>query len=127
MVADAHSFYWIQKVTDVRYQELVRQQVVPQQTADETHSAMLQAKSSYEQQLAMQQYEIVRASFRRHRDRALRRSRYLDSAGNRHRRRHAQRDFLLVQQHVYANRLAGQPVAAEGLCLRPANRFVVHQ
>ena len=63
MVADARSFYWIQNVTDVRNQELVRQQVVPQQTADETHSAMLQAKSAYQQQLAMQQYEIVRAPF----------------------------------------------------------------
>ena len=42
-VADARSFYWIQNVTDVRNQELVRQQVVPQQTADQTHSAMLQA------------------------------------------------------------------------------------
>jgi len=63
MVADAKSFYWIQNVTDIRNQELVRQQVVPQQTADETHSAMLQAKSAYQQQLAMQQYEIVRAPF----------------------------------------------------------------
>jgi multidrug efflux pump subunit AcrA (membrane-fusion protein) len=43
-VADARSFYWIQNVTDIRNQELVRQQVVPQQIADETHSAMLQAK-----------------------------------------------------------------------------------
>ncbi len=45
-VADARSFYWIQNVTDVRYQDLVRQQVVPQQTADQTHSAMLQAKAA---------------------------------------------------------------------------------
>ena len=43
-VADARSFYWIQKITDVRYQDLVQKQVVPQQTADQTHSAMLQAK-----------------------------------------------------------------------------------
>ncbi|MFZ2061630.1 MAG: efflux RND transporter periplasmic adaptor subunit [Candidatus Binatus sp.] len=63
MVADARSFYWIQNVTDIRNQELVRQEVVPQQTADETHSAMLQAKAAYQQQLAMQQYEIVRAPF----------------------------------------------------------------
>ena len=39
-------FLWIQNVTDVRNQELVRQQVVPQQTADQTHSAMLQAKAA---------------------------------------------------------------------------------
>jgi multidrug efflux pump subunit AcrA (membrane-fusion protein) len=60
-VADARSFLWIQNVTDVRNQELVRQQVVPQQTADQTHSAMLQAKALYQQELAMQQYEVVRA------------------------------------------------------------------
>jgi len=63
LVADARSFYWIQNVTDVRNQELVRQQVVPQQTADQTHSAMLQAKAAYEQELAMQGYEIVRSPF----------------------------------------------------------------
>jgi membrane fusion protein, multidrug efflux system len=62
-VADARSFYWIQNVTDIRNQELVRQQVVPQQTADETHSAMLQAKAAYQQELALQQYEVVRAPF----------------------------------------------------------------
>ena len=62
-VADARSFYWIQNVTDIRNQELVRQQVIPQQTADESHSAMLQAKAAYEQELALQQYEIVRAPF----------------------------------------------------------------
>jgi membrane fusion protein, multidrug efflux system len=62
-VADARSFYWIQNVTDIRNQELVRQQVVPQQTADQTHSAMLQAKAAYQQELAMQGYEVVRAPF----------------------------------------------------------------
>jgi membrane fusion protein, multidrug efflux system len=62
-VSDARSFYWIQNITDVRNQELVRQQVVPQQTADQTHSAMLQAKALYQQELAMQGYEVVRAPF----------------------------------------------------------------
>ena len=62
-VTDAHSYYWIQNVTDIRNQELVRQQVVPQQTADETHSAMLQARAAYQQQLALQGYEVVRSSF----------------------------------------------------------------
>jgi membrane fusion protein, multidrug efflux system len=62
-VADARSYYWIQNVTDVRNQELVSQQVVPQQTADESHSAMLQARAAYQQELALQQYEIVRAPF----------------------------------------------------------------
>ena len=62
-VADARSYYWLQNVTDVRYQDLVNQQVVPQQTADQTHSAMLQAKATYEQELALQGYEVVRSSF----------------------------------------------------------------
>ena len=31
-VSDAHSYYWLQMVTDRRYQELVRQEVIPQQT-----------------------------------------------------------------------------------------------
>jgi multidrug efflux pump subunit AcrA (membrane-fusion protein) len=33
-VADAKANYWLQKVTDTRYQALVAQQVVPQQTAE---------------------------------------------------------------------------------------------
>ena len=63
MVADAHSYYWLQNVTDVRNQDLVRQQVIAQQVADDSHSAMLQAKAAYQQQLALQQYEAVRAPF----------------------------------------------------------------
>jgi RND family efflux transporter MFP subunit len=62
-VADARSYYWLQAVTDRRYQELVRQSVVPQQTADTSHATMLQAKDAYQQELAMQSYEIVRAPF----------------------------------------------------------------
>jgi membrane fusion protein (multidrug efflux system) len=62
-VSDARSYYWLQAVTDRRYQELVRKEVIPQQTADDSHATMLQAKASYEQQLALQQYEIVRAPF----------------------------------------------------------------
>jgi multidrug efflux pump subunit AcrA (membrane-fusion protein) len=34
MVSDARSYYWLQLVTDRRNQELVRQQVIPQQSAD---------------------------------------------------------------------------------------------
>jgi multidrug efflux pump subunit AcrA (membrane-fusion protein) len=59
-MSDARSFYWLQNVTDVRNQELVRAEVIPQQTADDSH-AMLQARAAYQQQLALQQYEIVRA------------------------------------------------------------------
>jgi RND family efflux transporter MFP subunit len=62
-VADARSYYWLQTVTDRRYQELVRQNVIPQQTADTSHSTMLQAQAAYQQELALQSYEIVRAPF----------------------------------------------------------------
>ena len=60
-VADAKANYWLQKVTDVRNQTLVAQQVIPQQTADDSHAAMLQAKAAYEQLLALQSYEIIRS------------------------------------------------------------------
>lgn len=62
-VSDARSYYWLQMVTDRRNQELVRQEVISQQSADYSHATMLQAKASYEQELALQQYEIVRATF----------------------------------------------------------------
>lgn len=62
-VADARSYYWLQAVTDRRYQELVRQDVIPQQTADTSHATMLQARDAYQQELALQSYEIVRAPF----------------------------------------------------------------
>jgi membrane fusion protein, multidrug efflux system len=60
-VADARANYWLQKVTDARNQALVRQEVIPQQTADDSHAAMLQAKAAYEQLLALQSYEVIRA------------------------------------------------------------------
>ena len=60
-VADAKANYWLQKVTDARYQALVAQQVVPQQTADNSHAALLQAKAAYEQLVATQAYEVIRA------------------------------------------------------------------
>jgi RND family efflux transporter MFP subunit len=60
-VSDARSNYWLQSVTDSRYQVLVRQEVIPRETADTSHSTMLQAKAVYEQELALQQYEIVRS------------------------------------------------------------------
>jgi RND family efflux transporter MFP subunit len=62
-VSDARSSYWLQAVTDRRNQELVRQGVVAQQIADDSHSSMLQAKAFYEQQLAMQHYEMVQSPF----------------------------------------------------------------
>jgi len=60
-VADAKANYWLSKVTDGRNQELVAQQVIPQQTADNSHAAMLQAKAAYEQLLALQSYEVIRS------------------------------------------------------------------
>jgi len=62
-VSDARSYYWLQAVTDRRNQELVRQQVIPQQTADTSHATMLQAKALYEQELAMQHYEVVQSPY----------------------------------------------------------------
>jgi membrane fusion protein, multidrug efflux system len=62
-VADARSYYWLQAVTDRRYQELVRQAVIPQQTADTSHATMLQARDAYQQELALQSYEVVRTPF----------------------------------------------------------------
>ena len=60
-VADAKANYWLQKVTDARNQTLVAQQVIPQQTADDSHAAMLQTRAAYEQLLALQSYEVIRA------------------------------------------------------------------
>ncbi len=60
-VADAKANYWLQQVTDVRNQKLVAEEVIPQQTADDSHAALLQAKAAYEQLLAMQSYEVIKA------------------------------------------------------------------
>jgi membrane fusion protein (multidrug efflux system) len=62
-VSDARSLYLLQNVTDLRNQDLVNEQVIAQQIADDSHSAMLQAQAAYQQQLALQQYETVRAPF----------------------------------------------------------------
>jgi RND family efflux transporter MFP subunit len=60
-VADAKANYWLQKVTDARNQQLVAEQVIPQQTADDSRAGMLQARAAYEQLLALQSYELIRA------------------------------------------------------------------
>lgn len=60
-VADAKANYWLQKVTDVRNQKLVAEEVIPQQSADNSHAALLQAKAAYEQLVALQSYEVIRA------------------------------------------------------------------
>ena len=60
-VADALANYKLQEVTYDRYNYLVKEQVVPQQTADNWHASMLEARAYYQQNLAMQAYEVVRA------------------------------------------------------------------
>ena len=62
-VANAKANYWLQAITDKRDQALVRQQVIAQQVADDQHSAMLQAKATYQQLLAEQGYKAITAQF----------------------------------------------------------------
>lgn len=62
-VADAQANYWLQKQTDDRNQNLVRLGVVPQQTADESRSAMLRAKATWSASRDVQAYEIIKAPF----------------------------------------------------------------
>ena len=62
-VADAWANYWLQKVTDDRNQRLVRAEVISQQDADNTHSAMLQAYATWLQLKAIQSYEVIRSPF----------------------------------------------------------------
>jgi membrane fusion protein, multidrug efflux system len=62
-VADALANYKLQEVTYKRYQYLLKEQVVPQQTADNWWASMKQAQAFYQQNLAMQGYEVVRAPY----------------------------------------------------------------
>ena len=62
-VATARANYNLALVTDKRNQILVRNQVIPQQTADETHYTMLQYWATLQQDLADQAYEIITAPF----------------------------------------------------------------
>jgi membrane fusion protein (multidrug efflux system) len=62
-VADALASYQLARITDGRYQKLVKQQVVPQQTADDSHATMLSDKAKWESLRAEQDYERVRAPF----------------------------------------------------------------
>jgi RND family efflux transporter MFP subunit len=62
-VRNAEAAYKIAKITDDRNQILVRQDVIPQQTADESHATMLQAKATLSQSIALQAYERVTAPF----------------------------------------------------------------
>ncbi|HEY6301144.1 MAG TPA: efflux RND transporter periplasmic adaptor subunit, partial [Candidatus Binatus sp.] len=58
-VIDARATYEINAITDRRNQDLVRNQVVPQQTADETHAAMLEARASWMSLRSQQAYERI--------------------------------------------------------------------
>jgi RND family efflux transporter MFP subunit len=62
-VRNAVAAYRLARVTDRRYQILVRQGVIPPQTADDSHAAMLQAKATLDQMRAMQGYERITAPF----------------------------------------------------------------
>ena len=62
-VENARATYELQKVTDDRNQILVRTGVVAQQTADDSHAAMLEAKEALNQLVATQAYEVMSAPF----------------------------------------------------------------
>jgi membrane fusion protein, multidrug efflux system len=62
-VRNAKATYDLAKITDDRNQVLVEQQVIPQQTADETHLTMLADLASWKQMIATQEYERVYAPF----------------------------------------------------------------
>ncbi len=62
-VVNAHAAYDLALITDRRNQTLARQGVIAPQTADDSHTAMLQAKATYEQLSATQAYETIRAPF----------------------------------------------------------------
>ena len=62
-VADAKAYFWLWQVTDRRNRFLVKQEVIAQQAADDSHATYLQAQASYQQLLATQAYEVVRAPF----------------------------------------------------------------
>jgi RND family efflux transporter MFP subunit len=62
-VHNAQAAYRIAQLTDDRNQVLVRQNVISQQTADESRATMMQAKAVLAQSIALQTYERVTAPF----------------------------------------------------------------
>ena len=60
---NAKATYEIAAITDRRYQKLVQQQVVPQQTADQSHAQMLETYATWRSYVATQQYERVFAPY----------------------------------------------------------------
>ncbi len=62
-VADARAKYWLAKVTEQRNEKLARAGVISKQTADDSYAAMLQARATYQQLLAMKAYKVIRAPY----------------------------------------------------------------
>ncbi len=62
-VADAKHNLWLQSITDTRDQGLVLKHGISQQIADNSHGAMMQARDTYRQLLALQSYEVITAPF----------------------------------------------------------------
>ncbi len=60
-VANARANYRLQALTDRRNQQLLKGGVIAPQAADESHAALLQARATLEQLIAMQQYKIIKA------------------------------------------------------------------
>jgi membrane fusion protein, multidrug efflux system len=62
-VADARHYLWLQSVTNTRNQGLVLTHAISQQIADNSQGAMMQARDSYRQLLALKAYEVITAPF----------------------------------------------------------------
>lgn len=62
-VANARASYELAAITDKRNQQLVKEGVIAQQTADESHNTMLAAKASLDQALATEAYKTITAPF----------------------------------------------------------------
>jgi membrane fusion protein (multidrug efflux system) len=62
-VANAQANYKLAALTDRRQQTLLRAGVVAQQTADQSHQALLSAEAMLRQTRALQSYEVIRAPF----------------------------------------------------------------
>ncbi len=62
-VANARATYNLNAITDQRNQSLLRENIVPRQTADESHNTMLAAKANVEQFQALEGYKLITAPF----------------------------------------------------------------
>lgn len=62
-VANARASYELDAITDRRNQQLVKEGVVAEQAADETHNTMLAARATLDQTLATEAYKTIPAPF----------------------------------------------------------------